>query len=259
MKKSEKICYLGDDNIHMAAAYLAGIMTHYHLPYDRVDSGNSPPPDFLETEYAAYVISDYPAKNFSDAQWAHLVNAVKNGSGLLMFGGWESFHGRLGEYHHSPLAEILPVLMEETDDRRNYAQTVFIIPAKDQENHPILAGLPWDTPPGIGGYNAFLPKPDATVLLEGVRFKILFQKGNSDAGVQVGMDLEEVSPVLVTGTYGEGNVAAFASDVAPHWVGGFVDWGKTRVMQEIPDAGFIEVGADYAQFFCNLLHWAKRK
>ena len=39
---TEKILYLGDDNIRQAAAYLAGIMTHYGIPFDRVDSDASP-------------------------------------------------------------------------------------------------------------------------------------------------------------------------------------------------------------------------
>ena len=46
------------------------------------------------------------------AQMAHLVDCVRGGSGLLMIGGWESFHGRLGEYQGSPLAEVLPVVIE---------------------------------------------------------------------------------------------------------------------------------------------------
>jgi hypothetical protein len=45
-----------------------------------------------------------------------------------------------------------------------------------------------------------------------------------------------------------------ATDVAPHWVGGFVDWGDQRVAQAVANDG-IEVGNWYARFFRNLLVW----
>ena len=37
------ICYLGDDHLSGAAAYLAGVMAHCGLPVDRVDSSDAPP------------------------------------------------------------------------------------------------------------------------------------------------------------------------------------------------------------------------
>ena len=45
---------------------------------------------------------------------------------------------------------------------------------------------------------------------------------------------------------------ALATDVAPHWVGGFVDWGKERVVADVGD-DFIDVGNWYARFFRQLL------
>ena len=50
--------------------------------------------------------------------------------------------------------------------------------------------------------------------------------------------------------------AALATDVAPHWVGGFVDWGDDRVVQEDRRAELIEFGDWYGQFFRNLVAWA---
>lgn len=259
MDLSSKVCYLGDDHWGTAAAYLAGIMTHFNISFDYVSSASAPPDDFLKTEYAVYVLSDYPAKNFSPAHWEHLIRAIENGSGLLMFGGWESYHGRLGEYHESPLVPVLPVVMEQRDDRRNYSQSIFMIPAVGFESHPILAGLPWEMPPGIGGYNAYWPKENATVLLEGVRFgMILLRQGSREELGDFEIVLEDTMPLLVTGKYGKGNVGALATDVAPHWAGCFVDWGRERITQELPGDGFVEIGADYARFFANLLQWAMR-
>ena len=62
-------------------------------------------------------------------------------------------------------------------------------------------------------------------------------------------------PMLVVGGYGKGRTAALATDVAPHWVGGFVDWGKARITQNLSNGGFVEIGADYAKFFAQLLRW----
>jgi uncharacterized membrane protein len=91
-----------------------------------------------------------------------------------MLGGWESYFGRLGEYHDSPLAEILPVEMADSDDRRNYWSPVLLRPTT--LDHPILADLPWETAPGVGGFNRFDAKDGANVLLEGIRTKTTWKK-----------------------------------------------------------------------------------
>ena len=239
------ILYLGDDTIHGAAAYLCGVMKHYGIPFDRVDSGASPE---SVAGYDAYILSDYPAKCFKPGHMEELRDAVEAGSGLAMFGGWESFHGRLGEYHESPLAEVLPVSMQNEDDRRNFSQPVMVQPCRE---HPILAGLPWHTPPFIGGLNQFTPKPDAEVHLEAVRFDV-------KRGDLVHVTMTESFPLLVAGKYGKGNVAALATDVAPHWVGGWVDWGTERITQQTVGDEFIEIGNDYAKFFAQLVKWVRK-
>ena len=240
-----RVCYLGDDDLNMAAIYLAGVMAHYGIAFDHVASTRSPDASFLRRTYAAYVVSDYPAARWNAAQLAHVVEAVRNGSGLAMLGGWESFHGRLGEYHHSPLAEVLPVTMAASDDRRNCAQPCLV---DKRCEHPILAGLPWETPPTIGGYNAFTPKPDAELLLTSVPFAV--RRAADGFHFTPGA----AAPLLAVGRFGAGRTAALATDAAPHWVGGWVDWGNERVFQEVA-GGFIEVGAWYARFFRNLLVW----
>jgi hypothetical protein len=240
-----KICYLGDDSLQGAAAYLAGIMLHYGLEFDYVPTSESPPAGFANTPYAVYVVSDYFAKTFGRAAMSHVARCVEQGSGLLMLGGWVSYYGQLGEYHNSPLAEVLPVVMQQSDDRRNSAQPCLINKVAD---HPILQGLPWDQPPGIGGFNAIAPKPGATTLLTSVRFAVRL------AGSEFQFMRGEESPLLVVGQHGQGRVVALATDVAPHWVGGFVDWGDGRITQEVA-GGSVEIGNWYAQFFRNLLAW----
>jgi hypothetical protein len=243
-----KICYLGDGEAGGAAGYLIGIMLHYGLAFDHVPS-NQPPPAALEREpYALYVVSDYPAAQFGDAAMSDVADQVAQGAGLLMLGGWDSYFGRAGEYHNSPLAAVLPVVMAQSDDRRNFAQPCLV---KQLAEHPVLDDLPWDRPPGIGGLNEITPKPDAETLLAAVPFTV--QRAGHDF-----VFLPEAEwPLLVVGTHGRGRTVALATDVAPHWVGGLVDWGDGRTAQDIP-GGDIEVGDCYARFFRNLLVWTGR-
>ncbi len=270
----DKICYLGDDRLQGAAAYLAGILLHYGLAFDYVPSAESPPAEFTSTPYAAYVISDYPSPRLGHAGMTQIAARVEQGAGLVMLGGWESFHGRLGEYHQSPLAAVLPVTMQSCDDRRNFAQPCLIEKVAD---HEILAGLPWEQPPGIGGINAVTAKPGAETLLDAVQFSVVraSMHGGQVARIAAAMAAALVetessavrslegyqfvprgrAPLLVVGRHGAGRTAALATDVAPHWVGGFVDWGHRRIVQEV-GGGMIEVGNWYSRFFRNLVAWA---
>ena len=79
-----------------------------------------------------------------------------------MIGGWESFYGSLGEYDESPLAAVLPVVMQSSDDRCNLRKPCLIEKAAD---HEIVADLPWDRPPTIGGYNLLTARPQTNTLL----------------------------------------------------------------------------------------------
>ena len=136
-----------------------------------------------------------------------MAGCVEQGAGLVMLGGWESFFGRLGEYHQSPLAEVLPVVMQQSDDRRNCAQPCLINKVAE---HPILDGLPWDEPPGIGGFNA--------VTAEARRANAADRRAvlrASDAAASSSSCRGEESPLLVVGQHGRGRTAALATDVAP--------------------------------------------
>jgi uncharacterized membrane protein len=220
-------------------------MLHHGLAFDYVPSAEPPPADFASRPYAAYVLSDYPATRLGDSAMLHIKSRVEQGAGLLMIGGWESYHGLGGDFHQSPLAEVLPVEMQSCDDRRNCPQPCLIEAVGD---HAILAGLPWQEPPTIGGYNLLREKPGAELLLSAARFSALREGGHYH------FDRTGTAPLLVVGQYGTGRTAALATDVAPHWVGGFVDWGDQRVTQAV-GSGAIEVGNWYAQFFRNLVAW----
>jgi hypothetical protein len=244
MSQAASILYAGDTSLDSAAIYLAGLCHHARMHFDYVASDQPLP---AKCEYGLYVISDYPVNHWSTEQFDALAEQVHAGAGLVMIGGWESFHGLAGEYHESPLAELLPVTMHGHDDREQSRRPWVLQPLCD---HPITAGLPWEHPPTVGGFNRLIVRPDATEVLAAHALEIDAADG------QLRLTVGATEPMLVVGTYGRGRVAALACDVAPHWVGTFVDWGTPRITAAAAGAGEIEVGCHYAAFFINLLQWA---
>jgi uncharacterized membrane protein len=244
------ILYAGDDTLKEAACYLSGIMTHYGIEFDHIASTQPFPTALLDHEYHAVIISDYPAKNFARTQLESLADRVRAGLGLLMIGGWASFSGAETEYPGTPLADVLPVAMQSGDDRVNCAQPCLV---ELRSPHPMVDGLPFDSVcPGVGGFNRLTTKSGATEVLAAARFRAARQKNGYSFTPQ------ETAPLLVAGSYGAGRVTAFASDVAPHWVGGLVDWGDGRVHACAPGANPIEIGNWYAQLFFQILKWTAR-
>lgn len=244
---SKTVLYLGDTGLREAASYLAGVMTHYQIGFDYVSSSEKFDMGWLEQNYRAFLLSDYPAENFTGDQMHALAAKVKNGLGLLMIGGWESFSGLSGGYTHTPFQEVLPVVMQDGDDRVNSSSPCLI---EKNTDHPILVGLPFaEEVTGVGGYNVFRAKEDSQTLLSLRPFQV--QRKNQ----RYHFAEKETVPLLVLGGYGRGPVAAFASDVAPHWVGGLVDWGRQRIKAQAPGSVPVEVGGHYARFFANLVMW----
>ncbi|MBN1943439.1 MAG: hypothetical protein JW849_09130 [Phycisphaerae bacterium] len=247
MKSTNPILYAGDTSLRTAGTYLAGILAHAGLAFEYLPSDQPIAPALRCGSRPLYIISDYPVKNWTDPDFQAVAAAVSDGAGLLMIGGWESFHGLEGEYHNSPLAEILPVTMEDHDDRVQ-SRRPWLIQAV--ESHPILKGLPFQTPPTVGGFNRISPKPGATELLRATAMEI---SDSPEEGLQMTSGASE--SLLVIGTFGKGRTAALACDVAPHWVGTLVDWGQPRVQAQAPNAEAVEVGCHYAEFFTRLVKW----
>jgi uncharacterized membrane protein len=126
---------------------------------------------------------------------------VEHGGGFGMIGGYMSFSGFEGKanYRNTPIARILPILMDGRDDRIESPEG--IIPRITDRQHPILHEIPDDWPPLLG-YNRFSAKPEGNVLL-----------------------YHGEDPILVTGSYGSGRTFAYASDCSPHWgTPQFVNW-----------------------------------
>lgn len=141
-----------------------------------------------------------------------LAEWVRRGGALLMVGGYLSFQGveAKANYRATPLADVLPVLMEVGDDREETPQSVAPVSEGD---HVVTAGLEGSWP-GILGYQRLTAKPDARVV------------------ATVADD-----PLVVLGTYGAGRTAAVATDMGPHWLPTpFLDWpGYDRLWTQLAD------------------------
>ncbi len=246
MKK--QILYLGDTALTGAASYLAGVMSFYGISFDYRPSDERVDASLIEGGYQAIILSDYPSGNFCADHLERVARRVHEGMGLLMIGGWESFHGAGGDYSATFLQEVLPVRMQSSDDRINCPQPCLV---EKNCTHPIVDGLPFDTAcPGVGGYNQVSAKPKALEVLSLRRFRV--ERG--PAGYSF-TPAAQTDPLLVIGSHGNGRVAAFTSDVAPHWVGGLVDWGSGRVTACADGGNFIEVGDWYAKLFSQMIRW----
>lgn len=240
-----RVAYLGDTTLPGPASYLAGILTHAGRPYLYVPSDRQPPDEAFAEDVGLYVLSDYPSARLSPEHTRRLTARLDAGAGLLMLGGWESFHGLGGDWDRTPLAAYLPVEMLPTDDRRNWPCAILI---REAARHAVLSGLSFAQPPSIGGYNEFRPRPGATVVLEGERILATAAAGGFTFSAHGRL------PLLVTHESRGRRSACLATDVAPHWVGSFVDWGDHRVTVSM-GADSIEVGSGYLRFFANLIAW----
>lgn len=244
---SGSILYMGDTTLDTAAAYLAGLLTLRGCHFEYLASDEPLTEQHLQQPRSLYILSDYPAARISSDLQERIVKDVEKGSGLLMIGGWESFHGIGGDWDGTSLSDVLPVAIAGTDDRLNCDHPVF---ARWAVSHAITSGLPWEErPPLIGGLNRTTAKPGAATILTAAHYSARIQDGD------VVLTPADVDPLLVIGECGAGRTAALMTDVAPHWVGPLVDWGPDRVTAEIPGVAEVEVGSDYAQFVWQLVEW----
>ncbi len=228
------ILYLGDGPVGSAANYLLGILKYSGYQVSHFFNGKLPP-STLKKKFSTIIISDYPRKNISETVMREIEKHVSRGTGLLMIGGWSSFAGLDGNYYGSVIAKMLPVFCLSKDDRRNLASGAIF---RQTNPHPILKEIPLKPSPVIIGYNRVILKKTGKMILE---------LKESTSGKK--------SPLLVVGSYGIGKTAAFATDVAPHWCGGLVDWGAKRVKIQVAKGIQIEVGDLYVKFLTNLLNW----
>jgi uncharacterized membrane protein len=245
---SKQILYAGDTALKEAASYLAGIMHHYGIQFDYLASDRKFDLSLIGDGCRALILSDYPAANFQPGQLEAVAAKVDAGMGLLMIGGWESYTGMGGDYGRTAIGDVLPVALQERDDRINCPQPCLV---ERNASHLIISGLPFDeASPTIGGYNRVAKKAGGQEILSARRFEVS-RKGREF----LFFPAQEADPLLVTGSFGKGRVTAFTSDAAPHWVGGLVDWGDARVTACAAEANPVEIGNWYARLFYQMIRW----
>jgi len=191
-------------------------------------------PEAIAEKYDVVILSDIEQEVLVLYPWERFMNApmgpnrlesirefVRNGGGLAMIGRWESFTGRrgIGDWGNTPVEDALPIkCLDVNDDRRESPQGVHIETLAPE--HPILAGIKWETCPVFTGYNRIIAKPEGKIL---ARVK------------------EYGDPFLIVREFGKGRSMAFASDVSPHWGAGFQRWDN------------------YGKFFVQAVRWLGKK
>lgn len=245
MKKgAPRVLYLGDYRSG-SAQYVLAALDLAEIPVAHHDATEAPPRSLVKgkREWDAILLSDYPRVRLgteADRQIARMVS--EEDMGLVMVGGWASFTGSSGGYRDSAVATVLPVRLSVQDDRRNIPTGLVLWPAA---RHRVVEGFNFRRPPVVVGYNAVTPRSRSLVVMNAWEMRC---RGR---GRMPAVTLGVARPMLVLGTSGGGRTAAFASDLAPHWCGGMVDWGRGR-----KKSGSVEVGDLYVEFIRRLITWA---
>jgi uncharacterized membrane protein len=226
MLEHMKVMYCGDDEF--ASPYLLGALGD--LEYEaRYVSPATALPRLGDAD--TVVLSDYPAAMIDTSAAHNLMRFVRGGGRLVMLGGWTSFNGMGRNYFGHPVATMLPVGLEAADDRQNVPQGLLIGPGEDLDYD---FDADWSRPPIICGYNLVQSKAAAD------EYVIMRPLIADESSVELGSPL----PLVVAQGFGEGRVVCCMTDLAPHWCGGLLDWGDSRVSLTTGK----EVGSDYLKF-----------
>lgn len=133
---------------------------------------------------------------FDEKSASNIVNFTRNGGGFLILGGKNSFES--GGYQRGELLKIFPVALEGSGEWEGKTFVPVLTP--EASRHPILKNT--KTLPALSGFNLLSrPKPGAIVLL--------YASDSKSSGKKW--------PVLIVQNYGEGKVAAIATDSTWKW------------------------------------------
>ena len=168
---------------------------------------------FRPGKYEVVILGDVDSTAFRESELKELAEAVNRGEGLIMLGGFHSFGA--GGYWSTPLAEVLPVVMDRLERQR-------LDDAVREDLHLVGPLRMRPTPFGLQNFALMLaadPRENAALWsklppLEGAN---RFLKLAPGAVVLADADGDESKPLLVTHNYGNGRVLAFAGDSTWHW------------------------------------------
>jgi uncharacterized membrane protein len=133
------------------------------------------------------------------------IDAVRQGKGLMLLGGWYSFTGELGKggWGRTLLREAMPVVCLDHEDL--VESTEGYHPVATPAGEKAFAGLDLSDCPPLLGYNQVRLKPGVEPLLS------IAETGD---------------PLLVASREGDGGVLCYMSDPAPHWACNLVFWER---------------------------------
>ena len=151
--------------------------------------------DELVKHYDVIWLGEIPhaSATLGHANMTIIRDAVHQGMGLLVTGGWDTFYGnsstRWGHLNATPIEQALPVKFCDSVDTVNQSTSIVVAEKAD-----FVLGEPQTET--IGGYNRIAAvKPGGEVLLK------------TDDG----------DPLLITGQYGAGRTAVWATSVSGGW------------------------------------------
>ncbi|MBU3759493.1 MAG: hypothetical protein FGM27_06130 [Candidatus Omnitrophica bacterium] len=238
------LLYAGDSPAGGPANYLLALIAGLgDVRLTHVPPGRKLKPSLLARSYDGFIFSDFSRGDVPLASEKAVAEQVNNGAGLLMVGGWGSFSGPFGSWKGSLIEDLLPVRCQKNDDRINLAEGLLI---REARRHPMFRGLNFDDSPVLIGLNAVKARKESVTILEALPMK------NKKGKVSVS---SRGYPLLVLHADPARRTAALTTDLAPHWCGGWVDWGKRRLKLPVTDAFGVEVGHKYAAFGQSLLRW----
>ena len=237
-----KILFAGEEPVGGSSNYLLGVLKTMRADVVHVPSSKRLRPSLLQRRYDLFLFSDFPKVHLPVAAEREVVRQVRRGAGLLMIGGWCSFAAPRGGWRGSAIESLLPVTCRRRDDRVNIPGGALIV---RQQDHPIVRGIPFTTPPAVIGLNAIQPKAGSRVVLSA--------RTIVSRGARVTLSQHAYPLLVVDGT--GGRRAALATDAAPHWCGGLLDWGARRLTIRVAPHATIDVGHLYVRFLANLIRW----
>ena len=242
-QSTKQVLYAGDSGPAGVAGYLRGVLKYAgfrvtHVPPDRKISVR-----MIGERKHVFILSDYSHRRMGHAIEKKICGQVGSGSGLLMVGGWGSFSGPFGGWRGSLIEKLLPVTCLTRDDRLNFPSGAHFFL---KEPHVMFAALSMASPPAVVGINQVKVKPGSRTLL--------CLKQILGDGMKITYDSRE-HPLLVVRNHAGMRTAAYMSDFAPHWCGGFVDWGNRSLSLPVDKTRSVQVGNAYALFIASLVQW----
>jgi uncharacterized membrane protein len=248
-----RVLYAGDSEVGGPANFLLGILNSLRAKVIHISPQKILSNRYFAKPFDAIILSDYPEHRVPETSQRRIMECVNGGAGLLMVGGWSSFSGPSGGWRGSIIEELLPVTCLEGDDRVNFSNGGLMIPKR---KHPSIRFLNFKNPPSVAGLNKILPKKNSQVVLCAKAISVAHQSRSQS--YSIAFEYGEY-PLLVVDGDPEKRIAALATDLAPHWCGGILDWGKRRVLMNVTPDISVETGYLYHQFVSSLIKWLAPK